>query len=149
VGSSIQIALFVIPFIVTLGWILGHPLSLYFDPFESAALFLSVVTVNYVIADGKSNWLEGAILMVLYLIIAICVFFYSGESRDCRSIGVIADSHARNCCHPILLNGCGPSGTQCAHSSTKCKRRTATRNCDDTGTYRTTMKMNLQANFAT
>jgi Ca2+:H+ antiporter len=69
----------VIPFIVTLGWMMGHPLTMYFDPFESAALFLSVVTVNYVIADGKSNWLEGAILMVLYLIIAICVFFYSGE----------------------------------------------------------------------
>jgi Ca2+:H+ antiporter len=79
VGSSIQIALFVIPFIVTLGWILGHPLTMFFDPFESAALFLSVVTVNYVIADGKSNWLEGAILVVLYLIIAVCVFFYSGE----------------------------------------------------------------------
>lgn len=35
VGSSIQIALFVIPFMVTLGWILGKPLSLLFDPFES------------------------------------------------------------------------------------------------------------------
>ena len=36
-----QIALFVIPFIVTLGWILGKPLSLLFDPFESIVLFLS------------------------------------------------------------------------------------------------------------
>jgi Ca2+:H+ antiporter len=40
VGSSIQIALFVIPFIVTLGWIIGKPMTLFFDPFESAALFL-------------------------------------------------------------------------------------------------------------
>jgi Ca2+:H+ antiporter len=81
VGSSIQIAPFVIPFIVTLGWALGHPLTMYFDPFESVALFLAVLTVNYVITDGKLNWLEGAILVVLYLTIAICVHFYSGELR--------------------------------------------------------------------
>ena len=36
-----QIALFVIPFIVTLGWIIGKPLSLLFDPFESIVLFFS------------------------------------------------------------------------------------------------------------
>jgi Ca2+:H+ antiporter len=80
VGSSIQIALFVIPFIVTLGWIIGKPMTLFFDPFESAALFLSVITVNYVVADGKSNWLEGVVLMILYVIIGTCVFFYAGES---------------------------------------------------------------------
>ncbi|KAG7451115.1 calcium/proton exchanger [Guyanagaster necrorhizus] len=62
-GSSIQIALFVIPFIVTLGWIMGKPLTLLFDPYESVAMFLAVLTVNYVVQDGKSNWLEGMILM--------------------------------------------------------------------------------------
>ncbi|KAI0248549.1 hypothetical protein BJV78DRAFT_1363501 [Lactifluus subvellereus] len=61
-GSSIQIALFVIPFTVTLGWILGKPLTLLFDPFESLALFFSVLTVNYVVQGGKSNWLKGMIL---------------------------------------------------------------------------------------
>jgi hypothetical protein len=35
VGSSIQIALFVIPFMTILGWIMDKPLSLLFDPFES------------------------------------------------------------------------------------------------------------------
>ncbi|KAF8486048.1 calcium/proton exchanger [Russula ochroleuca] len=76
VGSSIQIALFVIPFIVTLGWILGKPLTLLFDPFESIVLFLSVLTVNYVVQDGKSNWLEGMILMCLYAIIAVTFWYY-------------------------------------------------------------------------
>jgi len=76
VGSSIQIALFVIPFIVTLGWILGKPLTLLFDPFESIVLFLSVLTVNYVVQDGKSNWLEGMILMCLYVIIAVVFWYY-------------------------------------------------------------------------
>ena len=41
VGSCIQIALFVIPFIVTLGWIIGKPMSMLFDPFESIVLFFS------------------------------------------------------------------------------------------------------------
>ncbi|KAJ7227127.1 calcium/proton exchanger, partial [Mycena pura] len=78
-GSSIQIALFVIPFIVTLGWILDKPLTMLFDPFESIALFLSVLTVNYVVQDGKSNWLEGMILMCLYVILATTFFFYPGS----------------------------------------------------------------------
>ncbi|KAF8525832.1 Calcium/proton exchanger, partial [Hysterangium stoloniferum] len=78
VGSSIQIALFVIPFIVLLGWILGKPLTLLFDPFQSIVLFLSVITVNYCLQDGKSNWLEGMILMCLYVIIAVTVWFYPG-----------------------------------------------------------------------
>ncbi|PPQ69173.1 hypothetical protein CVT26_003547, partial [Gymnopilus dilepis] len=79
VGSSIQIALFVIPFIVVLGWILGKPLSLLFDPYESIAMFLAVITVNYVVQDGKSNWLEGFILMGLYIILAVTFWFYPGS----------------------------------------------------------------------
>ncbi|KAK7454642.1 hypothetical protein VKT23_011395 [Stygiomarasmius scandens] len=80
VGSSIQIALFVIPFIVTLGWILGKPLSLLFDPYESITLFLAVLTVNYCVQDGKSNWLEGMILMCLYVILGVTFWFYPGSN---------------------------------------------------------------------
>ncbi|CAL1716535.1 unnamed protein product [Somion occarium] len=78
VGSSIQIALFVIPFIVTLGWIIGKPLTLLFDPFESIVMFLSVIVVNYVVQDGKSNWLEGMLLMCLYVILAVVFWYYPG-----------------------------------------------------------------------
>ncbi|KZT59151.1 calcium/proton exchanger [Calocera cornea HHB12733] len=78
VGSSIQIALFVIPFMVVLSWIMGKPLTMLFDPFESVVLFLSVLTVNYVVADGRSNWLEGMILMNLYVIVAVAFWFYPG-----------------------------------------------------------------------
>ncbi|KAK2460882.1 hypothetical protein APHAL10511_007352 [Amanita phalloides] len=82
VGSSIQISLFVIPFIVVLGWILGKPMSFLFDPYESIALFLSVLTVNYVVQDGKSNWLEGMILMCLYVILAVTFWFYPGATPE-------------------------------------------------------------------
>ncbi|KAJ7903596.1 Calcium/proton exchanger [Mycena olivaceomarginata] len=86
VGSSIQIALFVIPFIMVLAWILGKPLTMLFDPFESIALFLAVITVNYVVQDGKSNWLEGIILMALYVILGTTFFFYPGTSDEFSSI---------------------------------------------------------------
>jgi len=89
VGSSIQIALFVIPFIVTLGWILGKPLTLLFDPLESIVLFLSVLTVNYVVQDGKSNWLEGMILMCLYLILGVVFWYYPGSDPS----GLLAQCH--------------------------------------------------------
>lgn len=65
VGSSIQISLFLIPFAVTLGWMMDKPLSLLFDEFESIVLFLSVILVNCTLADGKSNWLEGWLLMLM------------------------------------------------------------------------------------
>ncbi|KAG2133662.1 Calcium/proton exchanger [Suillus bovinus] len=81
VGSSIQIALFVIPFMVTLAWIMGKRLTLLFDPLESIVLLLSVITVNYTVQDGKSNWLEGMILMCLYLIVAVTFWFYPGALR--------------------------------------------------------------------
>jgi Ca2+:H+ antiporter len=89
VGSSIQIALFVIPLIVTLGWILGKPLTLLFDPYQSVTLFLAVLTVNYVVQDGKSNWLEGMILMCLYLILGVTFWFYPGSDPS----GVLATCH--------------------------------------------------------
>ncbi|ESK89044.1 calcium ion transporter [Moniliophthora roreri MCA 2997] len=87
VGSSIQIALFVIPFIVILGWIIGKPLTLLFDPYESVTLFLAVITVNYCVQDGKSNWLEGLILIFLYVILGITFWFYPGLQLADRGLG--------------------------------------------------------------
>jgi len=80
VGSSIQISLFVIPFMVILGWIMDKPLSLLFDEFESIVLFLSVILVNCTMADGRSNWLEGWLLMMLYIIVAVSFWFYPTAS---------------------------------------------------------------------
>ncbi|KAK0469857.1 calcium/proton exchanger [Desarmillaria tabescens] len=75
-----QIALFMIPFIVTLAWILDKPLTLLFDPYESIVLFFTaiVLTVNYVVQSGKSNWLQGMILMCLYVILAVTFWSYPG-----------------------------------------------------------------------
>lgn len=85
VGSSMQIALLVLPLIVILGWITGHDdMTLWFDGYQVVVLFISILLVNYLIQDGKSHWLEGVLLMTLYLIIAITAwyvlaFFFSGH----------------------------------------------------------------------
>lgn len=76
VGSSLQIAIFVTPFMVLVGWIIDIPMSLYFSTFETAILFVSVFITNLVILDGESNWLEGAMLLSTYLIIALAFFYY-------------------------------------------------------------------------
>jgi Ca2+:H+ antiporter len=65
VGSSMQIALFVIPLSVLIGWWIGADMTLVFDNFQIAVLFVAVILVNYLIADGASHWLEGMQLMTL------------------------------------------------------------------------------------
>ena len=75
VGSSLQIALFVAPVMVLLGWALGVPLTLEFGIFETVATFLAVLVTNFIIQDGESNWLEGAMLLVTYAILALAFFF--------------------------------------------------------------------------
>lgn len=52
IGSSMQIALLVTPFLVILGWIIGQPMTLHFETFETVVFFLSVLVVTYVIQDG-------------------------------------------------------------------------------------------------
>ena len=62
IGGSMQIALFVTPFLVILSWVMQNPvpMTLHFQSFETVVIFLSVLIVNYLIQDGKSNYLEGA-----------------------------------------------------------------------------------------
>jgi Ca2+:H+ antiporter len=62
IGSSMQIALLVTPLLVILGWIIDEPMTLHFETFETVVFFLSVLVVAYVIQDGKSNYLEGAMV---------------------------------------------------------------------------------------
>lgn len=79
IGSSMQIALFLTPFLVVLGWIIGQPMSLYFSTFETAVLFVAVFICNYLVLDGESNWLEGVMLLGTYTIIAIAFYFYPDQ----------------------------------------------------------------------
>jgi Ca2+:H+ antiporter len=78
------IALFVLPFLVLLGWCLGKEMSLYFTLFETVSLFVSALIFNFLVLDGRSNYLEGALLCAAYAIIAVAAFFYAsveGQSK--------------------------------------------------------------------
>ncbi|OCL09813.1 vacuolar calcium ion transporter [Glonium stellatum] len=76
VGSTLQITLFVTPFLVILGWILRQPMSLRFDTFETTVFFLAVILVNCLIQGGRTNYFEGAMLIGTYLIIAIAFYVH-------------------------------------------------------------------------
>ena len=75
VGSSLQVALFVAPILVLLSLLFGHPLSLEFSGFEIAAVGAAALIATAVSLDGESNWLEGAMLLVVYVILALAFFF--------------------------------------------------------------------------
>lgn len=64
IGSSLQIALFVTPFLVILSWIMDKDLTLHFETFETVAFFLAALVVTLLIQDGKSNYLEGVMCLV-------------------------------------------------------------------------------------
>ena len=73
-GSSLQVALFVAPVLVLVGVVIGQPMDLIFQPLEIAAVAVAVAISALIALDGESNWLEGALLMLVYLIIAISFF---------------------------------------------------------------------------
>ena len=74
-SSAIQIALFVVPILILISQVFNFGFSLMFSPFEILAVVLAVLIVNYLSADGRCNWLEGAQLISVYLIITIAFFF--------------------------------------------------------------------------
>jgi Ca2+:H+ antiporter len=74
VGSSLQIALFVIPVLVLVGWAVGQPMDLNFSNLELLAVVVAVLIANSVSADGRSNWLEGVLLMAAYTILGLTFY---------------------------------------------------------------------------
>ena len=89
-GSSIQIALFVTPVVVLLGWILRKDMSLYFNLFETVSLFVTAFVVNFLVLDGRSNYLEGSLLIAAYVIIAVAAFFYPNLDEQSAFGGGVA-----------------------------------------------------------
>jgi Ca2+:H+ antiporter len=76
VGSSMQIALFVAPVLVIAGWVVGQPMDLDFKPFELVAVAVSVLIANSISSDGKSNWLEGTLLLAAYTVLGFAFYFH-------------------------------------------------------------------------
>jgi len=82
IGSSLQIAIFVTPFLVILGWIMGQPMTLHFETFETVAFFLASLVVILLIQDGKSNYLEGLLCLGMYFIIALAFYVLPDDAGN-------------------------------------------------------------------
>ena len=75
VGSSLQIALFVAPFLVFVSFAMGRPMDLEFTIPEVVAVIAAVFIAAEISGDGETNWLEGVQLLSVYVILAILFYF--------------------------------------------------------------------------
>lgn len=75
-GASIQTALFNTPLVIIVGWGLNIGMNMQFEVFDSVSLVLAVLVVGSFLRDKKSNYLEGSLLIFVYIIIAIAAFYY-------------------------------------------------------------------------
>lgn len=74
-GSALQIALFVAPVLVLASYLRSHPMDLLFSTLEVVSVILSVLLARMVAEDGESNWLEGAMLLMIYAILGLAFFY--------------------------------------------------------------------------
>lgn len=82
VGSSTQIALFVVPLSVIFGWVMHEPMDLNFGVLNSALITLSVIVVLSMVVDGQSNWLQGYLLCSVYAIISVMYWNLPNDVND-------------------------------------------------------------------
>jgi Ca2+:H+ antiporter len=76
VGSTIQIALFTAPVLVLVSWLMGTPMDLVFsNPLELVAVAGVTFAVNAIAQDGETNWLEGVLLLAVYVLLGLTFFF--------------------------------------------------------------------------
>ena len=76
IGSSVQVALFVAPFLVLTSLFLGpKPMDLAFPAGLVLTVLLSVLITGQVAGDGRSDWLKGVQLLAVYLVLGLAFFF--------------------------------------------------------------------------
>jgi Ca2+:H+ antiporter len=75
-GSSLLVALLVAPILVLVGQAIGQPMDLNFNPFEVVAIIIAVTIANLISLDGRSNWLEGTLLLATYTVLGAAFYFH-------------------------------------------------------------------------
>jgi Ca2+:H+ antiporter len=75
-GDSLLVALFVAPFLVFIGQFLNQPMDLNFNPFEVVALIVATIVTNLISFTGRSNWLDGTLLLATYLILVVAFYYH-------------------------------------------------------------------------
>jgi Ca2+:H+ antiporter len=75
-GDSLLITLFIAPVLVFVGQWWGQPLDLNFNPFEVVALAIAVTVNNLVSSGGRSNWLDGVLLLATYFLLGVAFYYH-------------------------------------------------------------------------
>jgi Ca2+:H+ antiporter len=75
-GSSLLVALLVAPVLVIIGLVIDQPMDLNFNPFEVVAVAIAVTIANLISLDGRSNWLEGVLLLATYIVLGAAFYFH-------------------------------------------------------------------------
>jgi Ca2+:H+ antiporter len=75
-GSSLLVALLVAPLLVLVGQAIGQPMDLSFNLFEVVAVAVAVAIANLISLDGRSNWLEGSLLLATYAVLGAAFYFH-------------------------------------------------------------------------
>jgi Ca2+:H+ antiporter len=75
-GDSLLVALFVAPVLIWVGQMIGQPITLNFNPFEVVAIAISVIVANLVSFGGRSNWLDGILLLATYLVLSTGFYYH-------------------------------------------------------------------------
>jgi Ca2+:H+ antiporter len=81
------------PLIVFIGWGLDVPMDLNFPIFDSAVLVLAILVVGNFLRDQKSNYLEGALCVTVYILIAICAIYYPNAKTEEGSAAGASEAH--------------------------------------------------------
>jgi Ca2+:H+ antiporter len=74
-GSTNQTALFNTPLVVLVGWAINRPLDLEFELSNMIVLILSILVVGSFTRDLKSNYLEGSLCLIVYVLVAVGSYF--------------------------------------------------------------------------
>jgi Ca2+:H+ antiporter len=98
-GASIQTALFNTPLVILVGWGIGVHMDMQFEIFDAVSLVLAILVVGSFLRDKKSNYLEGCLLIFIYIIIAVAAFYYpdpAGHGGGTHESGPVEGGHGES-----------------------------------------------------
>lgn len=75
-GDSLLVALFVAPVLVFVGQAIGQPIDLNFNPFQVIAVAIAVAITNLITSNGRSNWLDGTLLLATYIVLGVAFYYH-------------------------------------------------------------------------
>ncbi|KAF3226092.1 hypothetical protein TWF106_001308 [Orbilia oligospora] len=103
-GSTIQTALLVTPLIVMVGWAMNLDMDLNFQLFVALSLLFAILVVGNFMRDGKTHWLKGIFLLMIYYVLAVAAFNDPNEKKEAWGKSVREGVEAAHAAHAAAAN---------------------------------------------